>query len=238
MKQSMLILAIICALSLLFSSCRKVVGSGPTISETRSASGFDAISLCMDAEVTIQQDSAYSVEVRAQQNIMDEIKTDVSGSTLTIKHRNNVWIKSDPIYITIHTPNLNTLDVSGSGKIQTLNTIQTGSFSADVSGSGTIVLSGLNSTNANFKISGSGEVQCKSGTVSALITDISGSGAIYTQYMLAQRADCETSGSGTTKVWVEKNLKADISGSGDVYYRGNPIVETHISGSGKVQHID
>lgn len=238
MKQSMLILAIICALSLLFSSCRKVVGSGPTISETRSASGFDAISLCMDAEVTIQQDSAYSVEVRAQQNIMDEIKTDVSGSTLTIKHRNNVWIKSDPIYITIHMPNLNTLDVSGSGKIQTLNTIQTGSFSADVSGSGTIVLSGLNSTNANFKISGSGEVQCKSGTVSALNTDISGSGAIYTQYMLAQRADCETSGSGTTKVWVEKNLKADISGSGDVYYRGNPIVETHISGSGKVQHID
>jgi len=33
---------------------------------------------------------------------------------------------------------------------------------------------------------------------------------------------------------LSKNLDAHISGSGSVYYHGNPIISTHISGSGRV----
>lgn len=238
MKQSMIILAIISTIMLFFNSCRKVVGSGPIESEVRAVNGFDAIDLCMDAEVKVYQDSTYYVEVEAQQNILDEIQTTLSGSTLTIKHKNNVWIKADPILVTIHTPDLSSLEVSGSGSIQGMNTIVTPTLSCDIIGSGSIDLAGVTCTNMHATISGSGEYQCKSGTTSTLITKISGSGDIYTQYVLAQHAECETSGSGTTKVWVEKDLDVEISGSGDVYYRGNPTITTHISGSGKIQHIN
>lgn len=234
----MIILAIISTIMLIFNSCRKVVGSGPIESEVRTVNGFDAIDLCMDAEVKVYQDSTYYIEVQAQQNILDEIQTTVSGSTLTIKHKNNVWIKADPILVTIHTPNLSSLDVSGSGSIQGMNKIVTPTLFCDISGSGSIVLADVTCTNMHVTISGSGECECKSGTTSSLITKISGSGDIYTQYVLAQHATSETSGSGTTKVWVANDLAVDISGSGDVYYRGNPILNTHISGSGKVQHID
>ena len=31
-------------------------------------------------------------------------------------------------------------------------------------------------------------------------------------------------------------LNANISGSGEIYYIGNPVVNTHITGSGRIIH--
>jgi hypothetical protein len=36
------------------------------------------------------------------------------------------------------------------------------------------------------------------------------------------------------KVALSKKLDAEITGSGSVYYHGNPIITTKITGSGKV----
>jgi hypothetical protein len=39
------------------------------------------------------------------------------------------------------------------------------------------------------------------------------------------------------KVNLSKSLDADISGSGSVFYKGNPVISTHISGSGNVKPL-
>jgi hypothetical protein len=38
-------------------------------------------------------------------------------------------------------------------------------------------------------------------------------------------------------VTVNEYLDATISGSGNIKYRGTPVVDTHISGSGTVIHL-
>ena len=46
------------------------------------------------------------------------------------------------------------------------------------------------------------------------------------------------SGSGNCRCWVENDLEVRVSGSGSVYYKGDPEkVDARISGSGKVRKL-
>ena len=73
------------------SSCGRekwpcVDGSGPVTTETREISGFTAISNEMEAIVYITQGAEFDVYIEAQENLMGEIKTALSGGTLEIQH--------------------------------------------------------------------------------------------------------------------------------------------------------
>lgn len=220
--------------SIVFSSCSKVIGTGPQIADPRPLSDFSSISLAMDATVNITQDSFYKVEVLAQHNIADEILTTQSGQHLTIRHRNNVIIKSSPITINITMPSLKALNVSGSGAIQLINSLGCGDLDLTVSGSGDIDIPVLDAQSVSTSISGSGKINVASGQATALNSKISGSGDLSMLNVMCDQVNTVTSGSGTTKVYAVNSLFAKISGSGDVYYRGNPSVEVEISGSGKL----
>lgn len=235
MKQRIALLFLGGFLVLSQTGCRKVVGHGPLISETRTLSGVQNIDLSMDARVEVTQDSVYFLEVVAQANIQDEVLTQQDGTTLKIKSRSNVWIKSDDITIRVHLPEVNRLEVSGSGIIQGMGGIQTQALDLVVSGSGEINLPTLQAQMLDADISGSGKVTVSAGSCPETHTQISGSGSIRLSGMQSDRVHCQTSGSGLTRVWASQTLYADISGSGDVLYRGQPVIETHISGSGSVK---
>lgn len=232
------ILIAILAFSFLCSSCKKIVGRGPSVTESRTHSNFSSVNLNMSASLYISQGSSYSVVVEAEENILNEIITQVNGNTLTIKHRNNVWLKSDGIKVTVTLPHLNNLEVSGSGEIYGLTSFQSDQFHIDISGSGSIEMPVLQVQTLDANISGSGKITIKGGSAQQLKSDISGSGDLYSKDMVCQQVETHTSGSGTTKVYATQNLDVKISGSGDVYYKGNPTVNTSISGSGKVVHED
>jgi len=217
-----------------FTSCKKVVGTGPQVSSIRTLDAFNSISLAMDATVNITQDSFYKVEVIAQNNIMDAILTKVNDGRLTIQHKNNVYIKSAPISVNITMPNINNLNLSGSGTIQVQNQLVNNSLETNVSGSGKIIIPSIETMNITSTISGSGAITIHSGSTHQLISNISGSGEIDLLNVQANTANTTTSGSGDTKVYATQSLYAKISGSGDVYYRGNPSIESNISGSGRL----
>ncbi len=220
--------------SVTFSSCKKVVGTGPLVSEARTISDFSSISLAMDATVYITQDSFYSVEISAQSNVMDEILTYVSGSRLVIQHKNNVYIKSRPVTIHISMPDISGLNVSGSGAIRLQNLLHTADIDMNVSGSGDISMPVIEATSISSTISGSGKITVTSGKANTLNSKISGSGDVDLLNVQTNSVTTATTGSGTTKVYAVNNLFAKISGSGDVYYRGNPSIESEISGSGRL----
>jgi Putative auto-transporter adhesin, head GIN domain len=219
-------------------SCKRVVGTGPIISETRVVSNFTKINLDMDANIKLSQGNVFSVTVDAQRNVLDEIQTNVSGNTLTVKHKNATWITGDDITVHITLPSLASLNVSGSGIIDGQTAFTCSDLKLCISGSGEINFPDIQANTIESNISGSGQVNIKNGTADNIDSDISGSGDVYASYVLAKKAVTHTSGSGTTKLNVSQQLDAHISGSGDVYYKGNPIVNASISGSGKVIHQD
>lgn len=235
-------LSILFILSLLviavMSSCRKVSGSGPVVSETRSISGFREVKSDFSGDVFITQGSLYSVRIEAQQNIIDVIETVLNDGILTIRGKSNTIIRPDTrikVYITM--PDVEGLRVSGSGDMTVQNNVSASHLYLKVSGSGNITIPKLNAGSVDANISGSGEINIWDGTVSNEFIDIEGSGSMDFSGLMASAADVEISGSGDARVYATSTLKVRISGSGSVYYRGNPSIDVSISGSGKLKPL-
>jgi len=237
MKKISFLLMMLCS-SLLIVSCEKIRGKGDVTTENRTVTGYTGISLSLSGTVYFKQDSVYSLQISAQQNVIDRLVTGVEGNTLVIKMKPHVILGThEPIRIYISAPDVSSLDVSGSGDIYTENNWITAEINAEISGSGSITIAYAEADRFTAKISGSGSIKTLGGKVTEEDLKISGSGDIDQQNVLADNVVTGTSGSGETYVNAQKWLDVTISGSGDVYYYGNPSIEVHISGSGSLKKL-
>ena len=83
-------------------------------------------------------------------------------------------------------------------------------------------------------MSGSGDMDL-SGKTNDLDVQVSGSGDIKAYDLDAEFVTAQVSGSADIKVTANQMLKARVSGSGDISYKGNPKkIETKTSGSGDI----
>jgi Putative auto-transporter adhesin, head GIN domain len=249
-------LTIAAAASLCLNSCTKAfVASGPTINKSFNLTNFDHVQLDNDANLTYIADSVFSVEINAQQDILDRLIVEVNGTELEIGYKNGTLaIKHDPITITVHAPaftganlsgsgtikvpsafttaNLD-IDVTGSGNISATN-LKASNVTMDITGSGEITLDALEAANTAMDVSGSGDLVIANGNSEIITTKVSGSGSIQTQNVTSKTATATVTGSGKTTIQVQDKLTAKISGSGDIFVKGTPVIEQNISGSGKI----
>jgi len=236
--KKIIIIIVISLIPVFFTSCEKVKGKGTVVSEFRNISGFTAISLAMEGELHFIPDSIFSVEIRAQQNIIDVIETNLEGDRLVLEIEDNVILgKHEPIWIYIHAPAFDDLDVSGSGNIIVESMMNQPDLNYNISGSGNINLVEVNGHEITGNISGSGNITGSAGIADFESLTISGSGNLDFLNVMADSVYVTISGSGDVRVYAVKYLEVTISGSGNVRYNGNPVINQHISGSGSVTHI-
>lgn len=211
-------------------------GNGNIITEQRQPGSFDEIELSMAADVHITQASTYSVSVTASENLMEIIKTEVNGSTLCIETKSNKCIKhNEDIDVHVSMPDISKIKLSGSGNITCPSALNVNDLELIISGSGNITLDSLIAANCDMSISGSGSMFLKgTGTGNNQKINISGSGSVNSLNHAFNDVDVSISGSGSASVWALSTLKTNISGSGDVIYKGNPIITSSSSGSGSV----
>jgi hypothetical protein len=223
----------------LFTACDDEVlrGQGDTISLTRPVAAFDEISMGGDFEVYLTQGPAKDILLEGQENVLNELSTQVRDHKLEIKYnRNRVkWHKPVRIYIT--TPELTEISVSGSNTVRGLTDWQVNNFEIDASGSNTVDLNLKGANEIKNQVSGSADITLN-GDAKDFDIQISGSGKVKAFGLTTKTADVNVSGSGKCELTVTERLKARISGSGNVQYRGNPTVDTSISGSGRVTKAD
>jgi hypothetical protein len=238
MKKS--ILAILAA-ALVFSSCTKepVIGEGPVVTETRSVNNFTGISVALPGQVHFKIAPVYKVEITAQQNVINVIRTNVINGVLDIDVRHDIRLRRhEDIIINVQGPSSELFRLSGSADINVTGDLVTNQLQLEVSGSGNITVEEAVVTDeVDARISGSGSISVLNGAVKNEELRISGSGDMNLASVVAENAETHISGSGDMRVNVSNYLTAHISGSGSVYYQGNPIVNTHISGSGKVKPL-
>ncbi len=241
MKTTKFIFPLIISVLLIVQGCRKanlwgITGHGSNVSETRTVGDFDRIELHMDADLLYSQDSVYYLEVNGQKNIIDVLDTKVNGSTLEVDFRKNVW-KHKRVTVTVHSPRINSLAVSGSGDIKVQNNLSSSSVNLKVSGSGNISIPSLIAQTLDAHISGSGNVQVYGGSLNNFNVSVSGSGNIDALNCQASAVIAKVSGSGNISVNVLESLNVTISGSGNIKYKGLPAVNSSISGSGSLIHL-
>lgn len=204
--------------------------------EERSLDNFTGIGFGVAGTLVLEQGNTFSVVLEGDDDYIREIETTVRGDMLIISH--DRWIsftrsrRNLTVYITM--PEVEELNVSGSGNIVADGSIRSDDLDMSVSGSGNIKLADLNTESVDCSISGSGSLELKGSAIDGELS-ISGSGKYRGDSFRLNTLDVNISGSGTCSTMVEDKLVARVSGSGDVYYSGNPGVDARISGSGKVR---
>jgi hypothetical protein len=190
-----------------------VTGSGKVVTETRDVHGFTGVEVSGDAKVEIEQGDTERVEITADDNIMQYLQSEVSGSQLRLGPKNVSLSTKDRIVYKVFAKNISSLAASGSVSIEAKN-LKTASLDVAISGSGDVNIAGEADSQ---KIAISGSANYKAGELASKETALA------------------ISGSGKALVAVSDKLDVQVSGSGDVEYIGTPQVTQSISGSGSVK---
>ena len=163
-------------------------------------------------EVNITEDESQLVEVTADDNVMQYVKTTVSSNQLSLYLKDgnygNITLKSD-----IKVADLNGISNSGTGNIKAYNVDEEADFNV------------LNSGTANITIQGESD---------GLEIMNEGTGDFKGFDFEVNSCQVENIGSGDIQVNCKESLDIKITGSGNVYYKGHPSINVDISGSGKV----
>ncbi len=198
------------------SSSGLTVGSGTAISQTRTVAAFTKVELVGSNIVTIRVGRPQAVVVRADDNLVDRVTTTVRHGRLVIGDRGGGFTVRSPMSVSVTTPSLDALILSGSG---------------------TVDVSGVETPRLAVLLPGSGVLRA-AGTAGTLDVRIAGSGTAELQRVRARDVHAGVSGSGVINVTATNTLNAQVSGSGAINYGGSPKhALTVVTGNGAITPI-
>lgn len=228
-------LLILIIASTCFISCASVSGNGNVRAENRDIANIQTIKSSGSIDVEIKRGDTYSLVVENDENLLPYVVTEVDNGVLNIHYKNGYSIRNDHAKVIVTTPTLHKIVSSGSANISSSDVIKSDDeIEISTSGSGDFDLQ-LDAPSINATGSGSGDISL-SGRTKDFQCKVSGSGDIKCANLKSENAQIRVSGSGNVRVFASVSLKVNVSGSGDVYYSGNPpSPEIHIAGSGTVQ---
>jgi hypothetical protein len=202
----------------LLTACNKesIRGTGAVITENRNVPAFTAIEIDGDANATVSYGPQQQVSVTGYQNLLPVYETKLVGTTLHLGFKSNYYnVRNNNIRVAIVVPALSYLRTNGSGNIVATGFANGDLLSAFINGSGDITVENCKYNRATYEVNGSGNINGSS-------TEL-------------REAEATIHGSGDIKLTVTNKLKAEIYGSGNIDYWGNPgDVDSNVSGSGSI----
>jgi hypothetical protein len=187
-------------------------GSGVAATATRDVAPFTGVELAGSSNVNVAVGGQQRVVVRADDNLIQRVTTRVNDGTLVIGTRGSFSAKT-PMIVDVTVPKLNKAVLAGSG-IVAVEGVRGRTFTALTPGSGILRVSG---------------------SVDRLGASLEGSGDMQLADLVAVDATAVVSGSGRILVHATESLDASVSGSGAIFYGGNPASVTRdVTGSGAI----
>ena len=190
-----------------------VKGSGNAKTESRNVSGFKEIKAenAVELEITVQKD--FSLTIEADDNLLEKIKTEVSGNTLKISTKENITSKNK-IKIKVSLPELTKLDISGASKAN---------------------ISGVKTDSLKLNASGASKIKVD-GEVKSLEAIASGASGIDAENLKTENAKANSSGASNITVSPTGELDAEASGASSVTYTGEPKnIKQNASGASTIK---
>lgn len=236
----LLCIAFLSASSLSFAQWggKSVKGNGNVTTVERSTGTYSGIKCAGFMDFKLVPGTEGKISISAESNLIEYIITEIKNDALIVKVKNNTNLKPNrnkPIIITIPYESVDHVSLSGSGDVWNEGTIVSSNFDSSISGSGDVVLK-ISSSTAKASVSGSGDLTLK-GSATKLIAGVTGSGDFHGFDLESVDVDVSVTGSGDAGVNVSGELRARVTGSGDIEYRGNPTREdSKVTGSGSIQN--
>ncbi len=186
-------------------------GEGAVTSETRQIRGFTRVEAGAGISVSVRIDPTATVEVRAQQNIVPIILTDVTNETLRI-HSARSYTSSEPVEIVISTPQLDGIALSG-GSHGTVDGLASDALDVSLTGGSQLTASGQSRT-VTLDMTGGSTADLEAVSAATISVDLSGGGdATVTA---SERVQGTASGGTRLTVLGGAQLSVDTSGDAQV----------------------
>lgn len=209
-------------------------------SEDRNVRNFDAVKVSAGIDLYISMGDNESVKVVADDDIIENVKTEVRGGTLHVYMKDNNWLdnifnwgksSSRKVYVTAR--ELKSIDASSGSDVKSENTLKGDALKVEVSSGSDINLDVVykevslsSSSGSDARISG----RAKYFTASA-----SSGSDINARELKAQICKVSASSGSDATVTATNEIKANASSGADVRYYGSPeIVDTDESSGGDV----
>jgi hypothetical protein len=211
--------ALLAALSLAvtISACGvSVAEDGTHEVRSRDVAPFSRIEVRGSTEVTVGHGRDAALRLEGGANRIHDLRTWVEGGTLVVEQEDTagtIDIGGDPARVVARVPAVEAVRIDGSGKV---------------------VLRDFHGPRLATTIHGSGEVRA-GGQVERLRSRVDGSGTLRLAALGAGDAAVAISGSGSADLGTTERLHAEIDGSANVTYAGEPAITEDVSGSGQIE---
>jgi hypothetical protein len=235
---------ILLSCAVFLSSCddfggRRVHGNGNVRAEDRSVSNFKNVDVSGAAKVMVSQGDRCSVRIEADDNLQQYIVVEQNGDDISIHEKEGFHLVSgNNIKIYVTAPVYNRIDASGAGDIIGQNKISNAEpIAMHLSGAGDIKME-IEAPKLEAEISGAGSIYLK-GQTKDVSLNISGTGHAHCYDLLSENTKVDVSGVGSAEVYASVKLDADVSGVGNVRYKGHASdVSQQVNGAGSVRKAD
>ena len=254
MRIFFIVVAVI-GISAVFVSCYSldsINGNGNMVTSERVVSTFEKIQISGSVIVNYHASQEYRAVVTVDSNLEEYTMVYTEGDALKIGTKDGKSYSFTNYIVDVYCPKPSAVSISGSARFNGIDKINTSTFTLGISGSAKI-----NGTfecdNFAARISGSGDVEshieCNkfethisgsakiavSGAAKEMSISLAGSGTFTGNEFQTSNANVSISGSSRAHIWVLDYLKAKVSGSGKITYRGNPKIDYTGSGSGRLE---
>lgn len=241
MKKSILLMAAILCASVTNAQwwgSKKVKGNGNVTTVTRTTGDYDGVKCAGSMDYILVAGNEGKITIEAESNLMDYIVTEIKNNNLIIKVKKGYNLKpsfNKAFKVTVPFRDISSVSLAGSGDVWNEDKIKSNSFDASLAGSGDMVLD-VEADSVKGSLAGSGDLTLK-GNTNDLTVKVAGSGDIHAFGLQANHTVASVAGSGDIEVVSNKSLKARVTGSGDIDYKGNPDKEdTKVTGSGTISN--
>lgn len=259
-KRKSILLTTLSLLTLILAACglNTVRGSGGVVEETRAVSDVTSVELATIGTLHIEVGSSERLVIEAQDNLMEYIETAVLNGELRIGTAEDVSLnptRSIRYYLTV--TSLDSIEISSVGDIEapdlvaerfsititstgdlTMEDLEAESVTVDISSTGNVRIGELNANTLEVDIESTGNLDIAGGEVKTQTISIGSSGKYNAEDLASDEADARLSSTGSATIWVRDHLKARLSSSGDLRYRGDPTVDVTTNSSGDIIHLD
>lgn len=178
------------------------------------------------------------MKIDAEENILELIQVRTEGDELKISFKDNINVsptKDIKIYITA--PDFRNLEASGACNFISQGSIKGNVIALNLSGASNSQLE-VDANKLEVDASGASEISLK-GKTAYLSIEGSGSTEIHSFPLLSEHTKVNLSGAGDAEVYAAQSLDVEISGAGDVKYKGSPAtINKDISGAGSISQVN
>ena len=237
MRKAVVIVAIvvavvaICTVLILKGWPGVVIGSGNLETEEYAFANFTRVEISSAFEFEIKQSGSYSINVTADDNVIDRVQISQDGQTLKIRVGGvPTSFRSVTLKALVTMPQLGGLTVSGATRGIVSNFNCTEAVSIAVSGASRVA-GDITAGDIEFDVSGASTVQLE-GSADDMVAIISGASRFSLGDFTVNNADVNISGASTGTINLDGRLDANVSGASTLLYIGDPVMGTiNVSGA-------